>query len=71
MSEASVVARVSTSIEAELIVGMLRANGIEAWVSADDAGGLEPQFQLTAGVRVLVPAGDAVEAYRLITTPDL
>jgi hypothetical protein len=71
MPDTSVVARVPTSIEAELIVGMLQSNGIGAWVSADDAGGLEPQFQLTSGVRVLVTDADAAEAYKLIRTSDL
>jgi hypothetical protein len=46
---------------------MLDANGIAARVSADDAGGLEPQWQLTEGVRVLVAPGDAVAARRLVT----
>jgi len=61
------VARPSSTIEAQLIVGMLEANGIGARASADDAGGLEPQWQLTGGVRVLVAPEDAVEARRLVT----
>jgi hypothetical protein len=53
------VAIVSSRIEAELIVGMLRNNGLGAVVSADDAGGQEPPLQ-TQGVRVLVtPSGEA------------
>lgn len=71
MNETTVIARVTTSTEAELIVGMLKTNGIAAWVSADDAGGLEPELQLTSGVRVLVPAADAVGAFRLITGSDV
>ncbi len=47
------VAVVASRTEAELIVGLLRSNGLSAAVSADDAGGLEPQLQLE-GVRVLV-----------------
>jgi len=47
------VAVVTSRIEAELIVGLLRSNGLTAAVSADDAGGEEPQLQLR-GVRVLV-----------------
>jgi hypothetical protein len=66
-----VVATVAAStIEAELIVGLLRSNGLEAVVSADDAGGLEPQFQLTAGVRVLVRRDDRSEALRVLTTAE-
>jgi hypothetical protein len=60
------VARASSTTEAELIVGMLEANGIAATVSADDAGGLEPQWQLTQGVRVLVAPEDTDEAQRLV-----
>jgi len=60
------VALASSTTEARLIVGMLEANGITARVSADDAGGLEPQWQLTEGVRVLVAPEDAEEARRLV-----
>jgi hypothetical protein len=60
------VVRASSTTEAELIVGMLEANGIAAAVSADDAGGLEPQWQLTQGVRVLVAPEDTAEARRLV-----
>lgn len=53
------VALVSSRVEAELIVGMLRNNGLRAVVSADDAGGAQPPLQ-TQGVRVLVtPSGEA------------
>jgi hypothetical protein len=47
------VAVVASRTEAELIVGMLRSNGLRAAVAADDAGGQEPQLQLQ-GVRVLI-----------------
>jgi hypothetical protein len=52
-------------IEAELIAGLLRSNGIGAAVSADDAGGQEPQLQLD-GVRVLVAAADEAAARKLL-----
>jgi hypothetical protein len=53
------VAVVGSRLEADLIVGMLRSNGLRAVVAADDAGGLEPQLQVE-GVRVLVtPSGEA------------
>jgi hypothetical protein len=54
------VAVVGSRTEAELIVGLLRSHGLRAAVSADDAGGQEPQLQIE-GVRVLVaPADEAV-----------
>ena len=56
---------VASRTEAELIVGMLRSHGLRAAVSADDAGGAEPQLQLQ-GVRVLVAPSDEVPARRLI-----
>jgi hypothetical protein len=59
------VAVVASRTEAELIVGMLRNNGLRAAVSADDAGGQEPQLQLQ-GVRVLVAPSDEAAARELI-----
>jgi hypothetical protein len=59
------VALASSRIEAELIAGLLRSNGLRAVVSADDAGGLEPQLQLE-GVRVLVTPSDEASARRLL-----
>jgi hypothetical protein len=59
------VAVVASRTEAELIVGMLRSNGLRAAVSADDAGGQEPQLQLQ-GVRVLVAPDDEASARRLL-----
>jgi hypothetical protein len=63
------VAVVTSRIEAELIVGMLRSNGLRAAVSADDVGGQEPQLQLE-GVRVLVAPGDEGPARRLIAAAE-
>jgi putative signal transducing protein len=61
------VALVPSTIEAQLIVGLLESNGIAAATSADDAGGLEPQWQLTQGVRVLVAAADESRARELVS----
>ena len=64
------VAVAASRIEAELIVGMLRSNGLRAVVSADDAGGLEPPLQLQ-GVRVLVPPSEEASARQLLAAaPD-
>jgi hypothetical protein len=63
------VAVVTSRAEAELIVGMLRNNGLRAAVSADDAGGEEPQLQLQ-GVRVLVAPSDEAPARRLIAAAE-
>ncbi|MDR2985043.1 MAG: DUF2007 domain-containing protein [Nocardiopsaceae bacterium] len=63
------VAVVPSRTEAELIVGMLRSNGLRAAVSADDAGGQNPQLQ-AQGVRVLVAASDEASARRLLADAD-
>ena len=62
------VAVVPSRIEAELIVGMLRSNGVRAVLSADDAGGQYSPLQLGGGVRVLVSRSDEASARRLIAT---
>ena len=59
------VAVVPSRIEAELILGMLRSNGLNAVLSADDAGGQEPQLQVQ-GVRVLVARSDEASARQLL-----
>ena len=61
-----VVASPPSTFEAQLIVGMLESNGIAAAISSDDAGGQEPELQLTQGVRVLVAADDAAQARQLL-----
>ena len=64
------VAVAASRIEAELIVGLLRSNGLRAVLSADDAGGLQPPLQLE-GVRVLVPPSEEAPARRLLAaTPE-
>ena len=60
---------VTSRTEAELIVGMLRSNGLRAAISADDAGGQGPQLQLQ-GVRVLVAPSDEALARRLLAAAD-
>ena len=62
------VAVATSRIEAELIVGLLRSHGLRAAVSADDAGGQEPQLQLLQGVRVLVACADEDAARQLLAT---
>jgi hypothetical protein len=59
------VAVVTSQFEAELIAGLLQSNGLDAAVSADDAGGQEPQLQLQ-GVRVLVSPGVEAAARQIL-----
>ena len=64
-----VVAVVAGRTEADLMVGYLQTNGVDAAVSADDAGGQEPQLQLQ-GVRVLVAAADVDIARELLAAAE-
>jgi hypothetical protein len=59
------VATVSSRIEAEIAVGLLRSHGLRAGVTADDAGAQEPQLQLQ-GVHVLVSREDEAIARRIL-----
>ena len=57
----------SNRIDAEMAQGALDAADIEAIVSADDAGGLQPGLWVGEGVRVLVRAEDAERAKELLS----
>jgi hypothetical protein len=59
------IASVANRSEAELVVGLLRSEGIAASISADDAGGAYP-FELSGGARVLVAEGDAEAALEVL-----
>jgi RND superfamily putative drug exporter len=60
------VAVVPTRVEADLIAGLLGSNGVRAIVSADDAGGQDPQLQQVQGVRVLVAHSDEALARQVL-----
>jgi hypothetical protein len=60
------VAVVNSRIEADLIAGLLRSHGLKVGVTADDAGGQEPQLQLQSGVHVMVARADEAEARELL-----
>lgn len=59
------VAVVDSRIEAEVIAGLLRSNGIKVGINADDAGTQDPALQLQ-GVQVYVSPGDAPAARKLL-----
>jgi len=65
----SVAAVFQTRIEAEIARARLEALGIKAWIEADDAGGLYPQFQYR-GVRLLVDASEKAAAERILSLPE-
>ena len=47
----------------------LESNGIEARLQTDDVGGLQPQLDLTRGIKLLVDEEDLVDAGRLLDPP--
>jgi hypothetical protein len=60
------VAVVSSQFEAELIVGLLQSNGVDAAVSAGTTRAVRSRSCSCRAVRVLVPRGDAVAARRIL-----
>ncbi len=52
---AEVAGYASSRIDAELMASYLRSQGVKAFVSADDEGGLNPALQTGDRVRVLGP----------------
>lgn len=60
------VAVARSQFEADLIVGLLESGGIRAFALADDAGGQEPQWQLSGGVRVMVESSDESAAREIL-----
>lgn len=56
---------VGSHIEAQLMTELLRSNGVPAWVSTDDTGGVQPALA-AQGVRVMVPFAHADAAQKLV-----
>lgn len=64
------VASYPTRDEAEVVQGLLASAGIEASVSADDAGGAFP-FVLSGGAQLLVAEDDVAAASQVLAAkPD-
>ncbi len=64
----AMVGRFFSEIEAQIAKSKLEAAGIDAYIFKDDAGGMQPQLQLTRGVRLMVKAELAETARELIRT---
>lgn len=61
----------STRRDAEIALEYLNDQGMEAFISADDAGGLHPQLQQTHGVKLLMLASDAEKARKKLSNARL
>ena len=69
MSEEVVVLRVfNNEIDAGMAQQLLQEGGIMAFVFKDDAGGMEPQLQRSAGVRLVINRADAQRAHQMLRT---
>lgn len=64
------IATYTTTYEAEIAKSHLEESGIDAFISKDDAGGMDPQLQLTQGVRLLVRQHEADEALYILKEMD-
>jgi len=57
--------------EAELAIGILESNGINAFVSGDDYGGAGPHIlQATGGAKLMVLEDDAEKALEILNEYD-
>ena len=56
----------STEIDAQVAKAFLSAHGIESMIVKDDLGGLQPNFQLTGGVNLVVNEHDKKKAAELL-----
>jgi hypothetical protein len=64
--DAIVLETFSNRMEAEMAQGILEAEGIEAVVMADDAGGTYPMLQFIRGVKLMVAAEDKFRAQEIL-----
>jgi len=67
----TVFAIYSTRRDAEVAKEYLREADIEAFVQADDAGGMHPQMQRPHGVKLVGMSGAAQDAYEALDAADL
>ena len=67
MSDNLVIAKTFyNEYEAQIAKSKLEALGIDAMVVKDDAGGMEPQLQITEGVKIYVREQDLVVAQEIL-----
>ncbi len=64
------VAIFTSRTEAELAKARLELEGIPAHILTDDAGGWEPQFGLSRGVRLMVADHELVDAAEVLDLPE-
>jgi cell division protein FtsN len=62
------VATFGTRSEAEIVQGLLASAGIDASISADDAGGAYPFVVLSGGAQLLVDENDVEAATQVLAS---
>ncbi len=62
----AVVDKFENQLDAEIAKGHLEAEGIEASIVKDDAGGMLPSLQQTEGVLLLVAEDDLQKAREIL-----
>jgi len=62
----TIVRQENDEATAQIVVGFLKSNGIDAMISEDDAGDQLPSLETAAGVKIFVLLEDAERAKRLI-----
>ena len=56
--------------EADIAMGLLRSAGMDCWILADDAGGMQPHLNFAMqGVRLMTTSDQADEARALLDSP--
>ncbi|MHB9111854.1 MAG: putative signal transducing protein [Thermoleophilia bacterium] len=63
--------RYPSEMDAIFARSVLESESIQSVIFKDDAGGMEPQFQLTQGVRLMIRAEDLERARELIGEIDV
>ena len=64
--DAVVLEKFYNRLEADMAAGLLEAEGIQAFVSADGAGGTYPPLQYLRGVRLIVFSEDEARAREIL-----
>jgi len=61
----------SNEMDASMAQQILEQSEISSFVSADDAGGMEPHLQMSMGVRLVVNRKDAERALEILKNADV
>ena len=61
-----VVKRFNTEIDAQTAKAFLKSKGIDSIIEKDDVGGLNPNFQMTSGVSLIVREHDQKKAVKFL-----